>query len=93
VAGGRRDLSGRAAPLIINGRARRLDLALPEPMIAIEYQGIDAHDDPSAVIEDSLRTTELQLAGWLVVLITKATGRGRAVEMVREALALRQQQT
>ena len=76
-------------PVIINGKKRRLDLALPEPMIAIEYQGVDAHGNAVALIDDSERTTELQLAGWLVVLITKATGRRRAVELVREALAIR----
>ena len=75
--------------VVVGGKRRRLDLALPEPMIAIEYQGIETHANESAVIDDSARITELQLAGWLVVLVTKGTGRRRAVEQVREALARR----
>ncbi len=55
----------------------------------MEYLGIDPHALATRVVDDSQRTTDLQLAGWLVVLITKGTTRWRAVQMVREAIALR----
>ncbi len=78
-------------PVIVNGTRRELDLAFPAERVAAEYYGIDPHSLPTRVMDDSTRTTELQLAGWLVVIITKATGRRRAVEMVKEALELRRQ--
>ncbi len=70
----------------VAGKQRRLDLAFPLDLVAVEYQGLDTHGNPTAVVEDSRRVTELQLAGWLVVLITKADGRRKAVQMVQEAL-------
>lgn len=73
-------------PVLVAGKKRWLDLAFPEEMVAVEYYGIDPHALPERVIDDSRRTTELQLAGWLVVIITKGTGRKRGVEMVQEAL-------
>lgn len=73
----------------VAGKKRRLDLAYPPERVAVEYQGIDEHGNGAAVIDDSQRTTELQLDGWLVVFVTKATGRREAVRMVREALAQR----
>jgi hypothetical protein len=73
-------------PVVVNGKKRWLDVAFPAEMVAVEYFGIDPHALPERVMDDSQRTTELQLAGWLVVIITKGTGRRRAVEMVREAL-------
>ena len=75
--------------VVVGGKKRRLDLAYPRPKVAVEYLGLAGHTLPSRVIDDSQRTTELQLAGWFVVLITKGTGRRRAVEMVREAIELR----
>jgi hypothetical protein len=78
-------------PVIVNGIRRKLDLAFPPEKVAVEYFGLDPHAQEVRVMDDSTRTTELQLAGWLVVIITKSTGRRRAVEMVKEALALRRQ--
>jgi hypothetical protein len=75
--------------VVVSGKHRRIDLAYVAEKVAVEYQGLDEHGNPTAVIEDSDRTTELQLAGWLVVFVTKATGRKRTVEMVREALEQR----
>jgi hypothetical protein len=75
--------------VIVAGTPRSLDLAYPRERVAVEYQGLDVHGMPSRVVDDARRTTELQLAGWLVVLITKKTGRLRALQMVREALAAR----
>lgn len=73
-------------PVVINGKKRRLDWAYPEYKVAAEYLGLDPHGMPVRVIDDSERTTELQLAGWFVALVTKATGRAEAVRQVRQAL-------
>jgi hypothetical protein len=73
-------------PVIVAGKKRWLDVAFPEERVAVEYFGIDPHALAERVIDDSQRTSDLQLAGWLVVIITKGTGRRRAVEMVKEAL-------
>ncbi len=79
--------------VVVAGKRRRLDLAYVPERVAVEYQGLDTHGNPTAVIEDSQRTTELQLAGWLIVFVTKATGRQKTVEMVREALEQRRRGT
>lgn len=71
---------------IANGRRRRLDIALPNDRIAVEYQGVDAHATATAVIDDSEKITELQLAGWFVVLVTKKTTRSELIRQVREAI-------
>jgi hypothetical protein len=75
--------------VVVAGKQRRFDLAYVPEKVSVEYLGIDAHANEGAVIGDSQRTTELQLAGWLIVFITKATGRRQAVAMVREALEQR----
>ncbi len=73
-------------PVVVKGKRRALDYAYPEYKVAVEYLGLDVHGMPVRVIDDSDRTTELQLAGWLVVLITKGTGRAKAVRQVKDAL-------
>jgi hypothetical protein len=78
--------------VIINGVKRSLDLSYPPERIAVEYQGLGPHGLPMRVIEDARRTTELQLAGWLVVLMTKKTTKREAIELVREALRQRGRQ-
>ncbi|MEY2474541.1 MAG: hypothetical protein QOK28_3870 [Actinomycetota bacterium] len=75
--------------VVVAGKPRRIDLAYVADQVAVEYQGLDTHGNPTAVIEDSQRTTELQLAGWLIVFVTKATGRQKTIQMVREALEQR----
>lgn len=79
----------RQHPVVINGVHRELDCAYPEYKVAAEYLGLDVHGMPVRVVEDSARTTELQLAGWFVALITKETGRAEAVRQVRTALKAR----
>lgn len=74
-------------PVLVGGKKRLLDLAYPGPMVAVEYLGIDPHTLAARVVDDSQRTTELQLAGWLVILITKGTPKWQAVQMVRDAIA------
>lgn len=79
----------RQHPVILGGDRRVLDYAYPKYKVAVEYVGIDPHAQPVRVIDDSDRTTELQLAGWFVALITKGTGRQTAVAQVRRALEQR----
>jgi hypothetical protein len=57
--------------------------------VAVEYLGLDTHGFPLRVLDDAQRTTELQLAGWLVVFITKKTTKREAISMVRQALSQR----
>lgn len=75
--------------VVIAGAVRRLDLAYGAERVAVEYQGIKAHASEWGVIDGSRRTTELQLAGWLVVLVTKADTRRDVIARVREALEMR----
>ena len=79
----------RQFPVVVNGVRRELDCAYPEYKVAAEYLGLDVHGTPVRVVEDSARTTELQLAGWFVALITKETGRAQAIRQVRAALISR----
>ncbi|MEY2397262.1 MAG: hypothetical protein QOJ00_436 [Actinomycetota bacterium] len=76
-------------PVVVNGEKRRLDLALPEHMIAVEYQGIDAHSTQRAVENDSRKVTELQLAGWFVALVTKRTTKPELLRQIRDAIVRR----
>lgn len=77
--------------VVVAGKKRRLDLAYCAERVAVEYQGVNTHATPVAVIDDSRRITELQLAGWLVVLLTKGDSRQKVLQMVRDALAARRQ--
>lgn len=79
----------RQHPVILSSGKRVLDCAYPAYKVGAEYIGIDPHSQPFQVVDDSERTTELQLAGWFVALITKGTGRRHAVAQVREALQQR----
>jgi hypothetical protein len=72
--------------VVANGRARRLDLALPDDRVAIEYQGIAGRLTPTTVENDSEKITDLQLAGWFVVLVTRKTTRDELLRNVRDAI-------
>lgn len=76
-------------PVIVKGTRRVLDLAYPPERVAVEYQGLNGHGLPTRILEDSQRTTDLQLAGWLVVLITKKNSKREVLAMVRDALRSR----
>lgn len=75
--------------VIVGGARRVLDLSYPDERVAVEYLGLDPHGLPIRVIDDAKRTTELQLAGWLVVFITKKTTKHEAIAMVKDALRSR----
>jgi very-short-patch-repair endonuclease len=70
----------RVAPLpaqqyrvTVEGRSYRIDYAWPEVKHAIEYLGATWHGTPSAVHDDSRRTSDLQRYGWTVWPITLFT--------------------
>lgn len=65
----------------------RLDLALDEDLIAIEYDG-RWHNEPQQAAKDKARRKRLQEAGWTFVIVTAeklAAAAGALVEEVRAA--------
>jgi very-short-patch-repair endonuclease len=75
--------------VVVNGARRRLDLAYPEPKIAIEYDGWDTHRLRRHFDDDRTRTIELQLAGWLVLPFTSRSTEAVVLDTVGRALARR----
>jgi hypothetical protein len=78
--------------VIVAGVPRRLDLAYPPWKIALEFQSWEYHRQRSRLDRDSERTTELALAGWLVLLVTSAHRRASVLGRIRRAIVLRQQE-
>ena len=72
--------------VVAQGKRRRLDLALVDDRVAVEYQGTADHATATSVISDSEKITDLQLAGWFVVLVTKKTTRYELIRNVEEAI-------
>lgn len=73
----------------VAGRVRRIDMAYPAERVAIEYNGRAYHQMASRIDEDHARTTELELAGWLVIVVTAAHEEAETVDRIRRALELR----
>lgn len=66
----------------------RVDLAIEEFKLAIEYDG-EYHQDPEQQRRDAVRLARLRAAGWTVLVITKHTawdGPDGLIETVREAV-------
>ncbi len=76
-------------PLEVAGHRRILDLAYPAEQIAIEFNGWEYHQMRSRMDADHARTTELELAGWLVIVVTAAHLESETVDRIARALALR----
>ncbi|WP_299034277.1 endonuclease domain-containing protein [uncultured Pseudokineococcus sp.] len=79
--------------VVVRDRGRavaRVDLALPDLRIAVEYDG-RWHGAPDQFEEDRARLNRLREAGWIVVHVTAAdmAEPGRAVALVRAAMARR----
>jgi very-short-patch-repair endonuclease len=70
----------------VNGRTRRLDLAYPEWMVAIEYDGWAYHSQRTAFDADRTRGNELELLGWTVLRFTSASSDDAIVATVTAAL-------
>jgi hypothetical protein len=79
----------RQHQVVVGGRVLVLDLAYPEMMVAVEFDGWEWHRSRGRFDRDRARATDLILAGWLLVLATAAHGEDATVGRVREALVLR----
>ncbi|HEY8218245.1 MAG TPA: hypothetical protein VIH82_13995 [Acidimicrobiia bacterium] len=73
----------------VGARRYRLDLAYPDRMIGIEYDGWAAHAPRSAFDRDRARQNPLEILGWLILRYTSASTRGDVVRDVSAALAAR----
>ncbi len=73
----------------LGNRSMRLDLAYPDQLIAIEYDGWDAHRSRRSFAGDRARQNELEIRGWLVLRFTSASTRDDVVRAVSAALATR----
>jgi hypothetical protein len=73
----------------LGNRSIRLDLAYPDQLIAIEYDGWDAHRSRRSFAGDRARQNELEIRGWLVLRFTSASMRDDVVRAVSAALATR----
>jgi very-short-patch-repair endonuclease len=71
----------------VNGRTVRIDLAYPDALIAIEYDGWDFHRTRGAFDLDRARANELELLGWTVLRFTSASSDQVVVDTVRAALS------
>lgn len=72
------------------GRTYVLDRAIPGAKVAVEWAGWDRHGRRSQFHEDTLRTSDLQQAGWLVVVVTHRWSDERLVATVHAAVARQQ---
>jgi len=65
-----------------NGELRRVDFAWPEQRVAVEYDGLDWHSGPDAMVRDRRRTAALADVGWIVIAIVFEDVRYRAWDFV-----------
>lgn len=57
-------------PIVVGGRRYRVDLAYPEARVLIEFDGYEAHADPTQFVDDRRRQNDLVLTGWSVLRFT-----------------------
>jgi hypothetical protein len=89
IVGGGLEAPMRQVPVVVNGSLCMLDMAYPDRMIAIEFDGFDFHGRRHRFDADARRYTELGLAGWLIVKVTARSTPTEVVDQIRRALALR----
>ncbi len=77
----------------VNRKTYRLDLAYPELMIGIEYDGWDPHRTRSAFDGDRARQNPLEIIGWLVLRYTSMATRAVVVREVGAAIRARSAST
>lgn len=65
-----------------NGQLRRVDFAWTEQGVAVEYDSMDWHGNPDALLNDRRRTAALMAVGWVVIAIVFDDVRHRQGEMV-----------
>jgi very-short-patch-repair endonuclease len=76
-------------PVTVGTRSFRLDLAYPPAMVAIEFDGWDAHGTFEAFHGDRERSRLLVAAGWQLVHVTARTTPADLVRAVRSVLLRR----
>jgi hypothetical protein len=64
------------------GRLWRVDFAWPEAMVLAEYDSIEWHLGPDALLHDRLKTARLQECGWTTIPMTVDDIRGDPVGLV-----------
>ncbi len=79
----------RQHQVVLAGRVYLLDLAYPTYGVAVEFDGWEWHRTRRQFDNDRARTSELVLAGWLVVQVTSAHGEAATVGRVERALEAR----
>lgn len=76
---------------IANGNRRRIDVAVVDDKVAVEYQGRDGHELQVDLDRDAEKITDLQLEGWFVVLISKKTSKAKFMRELRRAVEIQRQ--
>lgn len=80
----------RQHEVVVGGRRRRIDGAVPELAIAVEVKGFNPHATMRGVFDDdSVRENELELAGWLVLRFTSRSSRAEVHDAVVRAVRMR----
>ena len=74
--------------VVVEGHTYKLDYAWSHVRHAYEYQGLDIHGRPSAVVHDSDRTCRLQRAGWTIWPVTHLTTANEIIAIARYVLGL-----
>lgn len=82
-------LPGIEVWVVVNGIRYRLDFAWPLLKVCIECDGWAHHGLRRRFRTDRDKVTELELAGWLVVLVTSDMPRHVVIDRIRRALELR----
>ena len=73
----------------VGRRTYRLDLAFPDLLIGIEYDGWDPHRLRGAFDHDRARQNPLEILGWLILRYTSASTREVVVREVTDAITAR----
>lgn len=69
-----------------NGRVVRIDLAYPDLLIALEFDGWAFHSSRSAFDDDRARANELEVLGWTVLRFTSKSSDRVIVQTVERAI-------
>lgn len=72
--------------VVLDGRTYFIDLAYPEPRLAIEVDGYGFHGDRTTFDRDRRRQNDLVNAGWTVLRFTSRSTDDEILEAVRRAL-------
>jgi hypothetical protein len=76
--------------VVANGNRYCIDVGYLPEKVGIEFQGMWAHADRrQALVEDSNKISELELAGWLMLPVTHQTTASVLIDRVQRALAQR----